>query len=319
MSTVRSSARDDRAARGEKRRKRKERAGSRAPEPKNIVSGAGQPLDLSVRRELEEQLGHDFSQVRLHTDRDSGKLAELMGADAFAVGRDIFFREGTYRPGTADGQRLLAHELLHTVQNPHGLGALRAGRDLGAVSLPQESVEREAETAAQESVRAAMLGAVREEDPAAEVAPGQSTPGWLRYATVDADRRRAELVDPATLVDRLANGVVRSLRGDPEDRSKRTRMQLARLPEELQDTVLDRLENRLLSSEHERVLDLVAEIEADDDVEQNSLDAPAVEADPAEELRFTRESERQAAEERREEEQRPPVAPGPERDRPEAE
>ncbi|MFE7661942.1 eCIS core domain-containing protein [Streptomyces celluloflavus] len=319
MSTVRSSARDDRAARGEKRRKRKERAGSRAPEPKNIVSGAGQPLDLSVRRELEEQLGHDFSQVRLHTDRDSGQLAELMGADAFAVGRDIFFREGTYRPGTADGQRLLAHELLHTVQNPHGLGALRAGRDLGAVSLPQESVEREAETAAQESVRAAMLGAVREEDPAAEVSPGQSTPGWLRYATVDADRRRAELVDPATLVDRLANGVVRSLRGDPEDRSKRTRMQLARLPEELQDTVLDRLENRLLSSEHERVLDLVAEIEADDDVEQNSLDAPAVEADPAEELRFTRESERQAAEERREEEQRPPVAPGPERDRPEAE
>ncbi|MFF2922828.1 DUF4157 domain-containing protein [Streptomyces celluloflavus] len=261
MSTVRSSARDDRAARGEKRRKRKERAGSRAPEPKNIVSGAGQPLDLSVRRELEEQLGHDFSQVRLHTDRDSGQLAELMGADAFAVGRDIFFREGTYRPGTADGQRLLAHELLHTVQNPHGLGALRAGRDLGAVSLPQESVEREAETAAQESVRAAMLGAVREEDPAAEVAPGQSTPGWLRYATVDADRRRAELVDPATLVDRLANGVVRSLRGDPEDRSGRVRAQLARMAPELQDSVLERLSVRLLTSEHDRLLDLVEEVE----------------------------------------------------------
>ncbi|MFD7106203.1 eCIS core domain-containing protein [Streptomyces celluloflavus] len=261
MSTVRSSARDDRAARGEKRRKRKERAGSRAPEPKNIVSGAGQPLDLSVRRELEEQLGHDFSQVRLHTDRDSGQLAELMGADAFAVGRDIFFREGTYRPGTADGQRLLAHELLHTVQNPHGLGALRAGRDLGAVSLPQESVEREAETAAQESVRAAMLGAVREEDPAAEVAPGQSTPGWLRYATVDADRRRAELVDPATLVDRLANGVVRSLRGDPEDLSGRVRMELSRMGPELQDSVLDRLKVRLLTSEHDRLLDLVEQSE----------------------------------------------------------
>ncbi|GGX15365.1 DUF4157 domain-containing protein [Streptomyces noursei] len=256
------SGRSGRSARDARRRKRKERsARSAAPEPKNIVSGAGQPLDLSVRRELEEQLGHDFSRVRLHTDRDSGQLAELMGADAFAVGQDIFFREGTYRPGTADGQRLLAHELLHTVQNPHGLGALRAGRDLGTVSLPQETVEREAESAAQESLRSAMLGATRGDDTTTEVAPGRSTPGWLRYATVDADRHRLELVDPATLVDRLANGVLRSLRGDPEDRSGRVRVQLARMAPELQDSVLERLEVRLLSSEHDRLLDLVEEVE----------------------------------------------------------
>ncbi|MGG2458229.1 eCIS core domain-containing protein [Streptomyces sp. RGM 3693] len=318
-SSARSAAQDGQSARDERRRKRKERsARSAAPEPKRIVSGAGQPLDLSVRRELEEQLGHDFSQVRLHTDRDSGQLAELMGADAFAVGQDIFFRAGTYRPGTADGQRLLAHELLHTVQNPHGLGALRAGRDLGAVSLPQETVEREAESAAQESVRSAMLGAVRAAEPAAEIEPGQATPGWLRYATVDADRRRRELIDPATLVDRLANGVLRSLRGDPEDRSKRARMQLAQLPDELQDAVLERLERRLLSSEHERVLDLVAEIEADEDLERGSLDAPVIETDPAEALRFTRESEWRAAAEQREQEQKPGLAPGPEKDEDEA-
>ncbi|AJT64925.1 hypothetical protein T261_3255 [Streptomyces lydicus] len=323
MSAAQASAQETRAAREEKRRKRKERAASRAPEPKDIVSGAGQPLDLSVRRELEEQLGHDFSQVRLHTDRDSGQLAEMMGADAFAVGQDIFFREGTYRPGTADGQRLLAHELLHTVQNPHGLGTLRAGRDLGSVSLPQEGIEREAESAAQETVRAAMLGSVRSEAEA-EVGPGQATPGWLRYATVDADRRRMELLDPATLVDRLANSVVRSVRGDPEDRSKRTRMQLARLPEELQDAVLARLENRLLSPELERVLDLVDEAGADDGLwgdglEQNSLGAPFIEPDAAEALRYERESERRTAEERRAEEREPAVAPGPEKERPGAE
>ncbi|MFF2811771.1 DUF4157 domain-containing protein [Streptomyces sp. NPDC058000] len=317
--SARSAAQDGQSARDERRRKRKERsARSAAPEPKRIVSGAGQPLDLSVRRELEEQLGHDFSQVRLHTDRDSGQLAELMGADAFAVGQDIFFRAGTYRPGTADGRRLLAHELLHTVQNPHGLGALRAGRDLGAVSLPQETVEREAESAAQESVRSAMLGAVRAAEPAAEIEPGQATPGWLRYATVDADRRRMELIDPATLVDRLANGVLRSLRGDPEDRSKRARMQLAQLPDELQDAVLERLERRLLSSEHERVLDLVAEIEADEELERGSLDAPVVETDPAEELRSTRESAWQEAAEQREQEEKPGLAPGPEKDEDEA-
>ncbi|MCX5448685.1 eCIS core domain-containing protein [Streptomyces nigrescens] len=263
MSTSRSSTQDpSRSARDDKRRKRRERsARSRAPEPKDIVSGAGQPLDPGVRRELEEQLGHDFSRVRLHTDRDSAHLADVMGADAFAVGQDIFFREGTYRPGTADGQRLLAHELLHTVQNPHGLGALRAGRDLGAVSLPQESVEREAESAAQASVLGALRDSVHEPpDPAAaEIEPGRATPGWLRYATVDANRRREEQADPATLVDRLANGVLRSLRGDPEDLSGRVRGELARMGPELQDSVLDRLEVRLLTWEFHRILELTEE------------------------------------------------------------
>ncbi|MFI8990370.1 DUF4157 domain-containing protein [Streptomyces antimycoticus] len=308
MSNTPAATQDDRASQSAKRRKRKERTGkARAPEPKDIVSGAGQPLDPSVRRDLEEQLGHDLGQVRLHTDRDAGHLTELLGADAVAVGQDIFFRENTYRPGTTDGQRLLAHELLHTVQNPHGLGALRAGRDLGAVSLPQDAMEREAEGAARELVRGGR--------PDTETEPQTSaTPGWLRYATVDADRNRMEKLDPATLVDRLANGVIRSLRGDPEDRSQRTRMQLERMPDEVRDAVLDRLETRLLSSEHERVLDFVDEIEADDGLERESLAAPDVEPDSVEELLFERETGRRRAEERREEEQRPAPAPGPEKD-----
>ncbi|MDG4865363.1 DUF4157 domain-containing protein, partial [Streptomyces sp. T-3] len=246
----------------QRRKKRKERAAkNRAPEPKDIVSGAGQPLDVGVRRELEEQLGHDFSRVRLHTDRDAGVLTDLLGADAVAVGQDIFFREGAYRPGTLDGQRLLAHELLHTVQNPEGLGALRAGRDLGAVSLPQQAAEREAEAGAQELVRS--------EDPAPasvpEVEEGRATPGWMRYATVDADRMRAEQLDPETVVDRLVNNVLRSLRGDPADASGRVRHQLVKMPPELQDAVLDGLEIRLPTPDHDRLLDLV------DEVDQNPL------------------------------------------------
>ncbi|MFF3785794.1 DUF4157 domain-containing protein [Streptomyces sp. NPDC001933] len=300
----------------QRRRKRKERAAKhRAPEPKDIVSGAGQPLDVGVRRELEEQLGHDFSRVRLHTDRDAGVLTDLLGADAVAVGQDIFFREGAYRPGTIDGQRLLAHELLHTVQNPEGLGALRAGRDLGAVSLPQQAAEREAEAGAQQLVRS------EEQAPAGtpEIEAGQATPGWMRYATVDADRNRIEQIDPATLVDRLTNSVVRSLRGDPEDLSKRTRMQLARLPEELLDGVLVSLENRLLSSEHERVLDLVDDIEYVDELEQNSLDAPGVESDAAADLFLERETAWRTAEEEQERESLPEAARGPEKEQAQAE
>ncbi|MEU7564318.1 eCIS core domain-containing protein [Streptomyces eurythermus] len=298
----------------QRRRKRRERAAkSRTPEPRNIVSGAGQPLDPGLRRELEEQLGHDLSRVRLHTDRDAGRLTELLGADAVAVGQDILFRAGAFRPGTDDGRRLLAHELLHSVQNPHGLGTLRAGREPGAVSLPQQSIEREAESAAQDLVRPPTGPS------APEVTENQSTPGWLRYATVHADRGRAEAMDPATLLDRLANSVVRSLRGDPEDLSGRTRKQLARLPEELLDGVLVRLENRLLAPEHDRVLDLVEETGAYDDhaqdLEVNAHDAPGIEPDVAEQVRTEREKALRAEEQRRAEAERPGIAPGPEKER----
>ncbi|MFC9909215.1 DUF4157 domain-containing protein [Streptomyces sp. NPDC127197] len=281
-------ARSEQAAE-QRRRKRRERAAkSRTPEPKDIVSGAGQPLDPGVRRELEERLGHDLGRVRLHTGRDAGQLTELLGADAVAVGQDIFFREGAFRPGTADGRRLLAHELLHTIQNPHGLGTLRVGRDLGAVSLPHQRIEREAEGAAQDLVR--------DEESAPEIEPGQATPGWLRYATVNADRRRMEEVDPATLVDRVANGVLRSLRGDPEDRSGRVRLQLARLAPQVQDLVLDRLETRLPAPVLDRVLDLVEEAEQAGPLPLDAAAAPSAVPGAADEVAEERRRDETAGE-----------------------
>ncbi|MFC9424402.1 DUF4157 domain-containing protein [Streptomyces sp. NPDC056987] len=298
MSTQSTSAtaQEARAAQEARRRKRKERAAaSRTPEPKDIVSGAGQPLDVSVRRELEEQLGHDLGRVRLHTDRDASHLTSLLGADAVAVGQDIFFGEGAYRPGTADGQRLLAHELLHTIQNPDGLGTLRAGRDLGAVSLPQEKMEREAEGTAQALVHPEPNDAERS---APLVEEGQATPGWLRYATVDADRRRMEELDPATLIDRLTNGVVRSLRGDPEDRSGRARLQLARMAPTVQESVLDRLEVRLPTPVLGRLLDLVDETERQGPLPLRAAGAPTPLPGEAEEITREREREPEPGEER---------------------
>ncbi|MGW4753832.1 eCIS core domain-containing protein [Streptomyces chartreusis] len=256
----------------QRRRKRKERAAkSRTPEPKEIVSGAGQPLDPGVRRELEERLGHDLSRVRLHTGRDAGQLTELLGADAVAVGQDVFFAEGAFKPGTDEGRRLLAHELLHTVQNPHGLGTLRAGRELGAVSLPQQAIEREAEAAAQAVVAGPEVGGVER---AADVEEGQGTPGWLRYATVDADRRRMEQLDPATVVDRVANTLLRSLRGDPEDRSGRVRLQLARMAPQVQDIVFERLELRLPTPVIDRLLEAVEETEQAGPLPMDAAAAP---------------------------------------------
>jgi phage-related protein len=244
----------------------------RVPEPGEILDSPGRPLDPGLRREMETRLGHDFSQVLIHTDRDSAMLAELLGADAVTVGQDVFFADGTYQPWSAGGRRLLAHELLHTVQSPHPPGALRAGRDAGAVSLPHEPLERDAEREAQRSGEEA--GAATADREPELRAQGPMAAGWLRYATVTAEQQRIEQLDPATLVDRLVAGVLRSLRGDPVDSSKRVRLQLARLGEELRSSVLDKLEVRLPTADHRQV------VQAATDLEENAAPLP-VDSAPA--------------------------------------
>jgi hypothetical protein len=61
-------------------------------------------------------MGQDFRNVTIHTDSQSDKLSQQLGAKAFTTGSDIFFSEGAYNPGSDEGQRLIAHELTHVVQ-----------------------------------------------------------------------------------------------------------------------------------------------------------------------------------------------------------
>jgi hypothetical protein len=97
--------------------------GSRVPEVSenlemriNTARGNGQPLSDSVRPSLEPRLGHDFSEVRIHTDAEADKLSRQLGAEAFTTGHDVFFREGAYQPDSESGKRLIVHELAHVVQ-----------------------------------------------------------------------------------------------------------------------------------------------------------------------------------------------------------
>lgn len=95
---------------------------------------AGTALPPPVRTPMETRLGKDLSSARVHTDRRAGHLADAIGANAFTVGQDIYFGTGRYQPQTQEGQRLLTHELVHTVQ--HGAhDTTHADADL-AMSLP---------------------------------------------------------------------------------------------------------------------------------------------------------------------------------------
>jgi hypothetical protein len=81
---------------------------------------SGRPLPGSARNFFEPRFGHDFSQVRVHTDRQAAETARAVKARACTLGRDIAFGAGQYAPGTAAGARLLAHELTHVVQQDTG-------------------------------------------------------------------------------------------------------------------------------------------------------------------------------------------------------
>ncbi|MDA4121759.1 MAG: DUF4157 domain-containing protein [Thaumarchaeota archaeon] len=76
----------------------------------------GRPLDSNTRAVMESRFGHDFSKVQVHEGPKSAMSARTMKTSAFTIGNDIFFGDGKYRNGTQEGQRILAHELTHVVQ-----------------------------------------------------------------------------------------------------------------------------------------------------------------------------------------------------------
>ncbi len=78
--------------------------------------GNGQPLSDVVRGSMEQAFGADFSSVKVHTDAEADTLNRELNARAFTTGQDIFFRQGEYSPGSGGGQKLIAHELTHVVQ-----------------------------------------------------------------------------------------------------------------------------------------------------------------------------------------------------------
>jgi hypothetical protein len=99
-----------------------------APEPgleARLVSraSAGRPLSVSVRERMEDRFGVRFGTVRVHTGSEADRMAGEIEALAFTHGRDIYFAAGAYAPGTPAGDRLLAHELTHVVQQAGGMSS----------------------------------------------------------------------------------------------------------------------------------------------------------------------------------------------------
>ena len=78
--------------------------------------GGGSSLPTALRSRMETGFGADFSNVRIHNDSTAAFLSNSIQAKAFTYGNDIYFNRGQYSPSSSDGQRLIAHELTHTLQ-----------------------------------------------------------------------------------------------------------------------------------------------------------------------------------------------------------
>ncbi|HEY6447170.1 MAG TPA: DUF4157 domain-containing protein [Acidobacteriaceae bacterium] len=90
----------------------------------DALNSVGRPLDSGARAFFEPRLGYDFSRVRIHTGALADRSAESVQALAYTSGSNIVFARGKYAPHTGEGRRLLAHELVHVLQQSSANGTV---------------------------------------------------------------------------------------------------------------------------------------------------------------------------------------------------
>jgi hypothetical protein len=179
------------------------RAGSKVPTVTSSVeaaisecaTGGGEPLDAATREFMEPRFGHDFAHVRVHTDARAAAAARTVSARAFTIGSDVVFGAGQYTLGKGEGQQLLAHELVHTIQQD--CSERRGSATCSSPAVQRKDAHRDVEHANPPS--RAPGDALGDSSPGDAAAEGVERPG-------SDESRGAEVV-------RCAPGVAFALRG----------------------------------------------------------------------------------------------------------
>jgi hypothetical protein len=97
----------------------------------NFAAGPPSPAALTAA----------LAQTRVRDDAAADRSARLLNAEAFAFGRQIFFRRGHYEPGSERGRALIAHELTHVAhqnQTGHALPQRLVSGDVLSVQFTQD-------------------------------------------------------------------------------------------------------------------------------------------------------------------------------------
>jgi hypothetical protein len=82
----------------------------------DVLSSPGQQLAATTRAFFEPRFGHDFGDVRVHAGTRAAESVRSVSAQAYTVGNHVVLGAGRSVQDGAIGDRLLAHELAHVVQ-----------------------------------------------------------------------------------------------------------------------------------------------------------------------------------------------------------
>jgi hypothetical protein len=109
-----------------------------APNVDRVANRSGTSLPLALREEMEQKFGADFSDVQLHSDSEAQLSAKAMNANAYTIRNNIVFGEGQLSPESTEGRHLIAHELIHVVQQT----------DSSSSTIESDYIQRDATEAA---------------------------------------------------------------------------------------------------------------------------------------------------------------------------
>lgn len=105
----------------------------------NSMNGKGAPLSKSVQLFFGERMGYNFGRVKVHTDKEAADSAKAVNAKAYTVGNHVVFNEGQFNQESDEGKKLMAHELVHVMQQDTGTKVNRKAID---ENLPKKKLRR---------------------------------------------------------------------------------------------------------------------------------------------------------------------------------
>jgi hypothetical protein len=193
--------------------------------------GSGQPIETSLRSRMEAGMGAGLANVRVHTDSQADSLSRSVSARAFTSGPDIFFRSGEYNPGSSSGQRLLAHELTHVVQQ---------GAATQSAQRTPDEIQRKDKKKGAGDIGALEQGLVPNFAPASNAAPAnyQVTVGVARvlpeFLPFAKERMKSTIRNKARAKLRsvpLLKGLVRKAKTGDEIKTKAAKRAVSRVKE----------------------------------------------------------------------------------------
>lgn len=148
----------------------------------------GTPLPAGLRGPFEQAFGQNLAKVRIHTSDAAMHSAKQLGARAYVSGTDVVFGDGQYQPDSPTGQRLLAHELAHVVQQDKGTD--RDGKISAAGSRSEAEAEHASHALAWGGLHA-RYSQVGEQVVEPGAVPGQTAA--IELSTADATIQRVQL------------------------------------------------------------------------------------------------------------------------------